>query len=75
MCARAHAQMCPLVRISEMAGRIALKFDMWLDILARRFTEVNVGVQVHVHTCAPLFRFSGMAGRIALKFGPWLGDH
>ena len=27
----AYAQMCSLFGISETAGRIALKFDMWLE--------------------------------------------
>ena len=45
------------------------------DPLAKRFTEVNGGVQMHVRTCAPPFRILGTAGRIALKFGVWLGDH
>ena len=38
------------------------------DPFARRFTEVDDGVQMHVRTFAPLFRISGTAGRIALKF-------
>ena len=28
--ARAHVQMCPYFGISGMAGRIGLKFDVWL---------------------------------------------
>ena len=44
------------------------------DQLARLFTEVDDGVQLHVRTCATLFRISGTAGRIALKFGVWLWD-
>ena len=31
----------PLFRISEKAGRNALKFGLWLDTLAWRFTKVN----------------------------------
>ena len=39
------------------------------DPPARRFTEVDDGVQLYVRTCAPLFDMSGTARRIALKFG------
>ena len=52
--------------------------EIWFvvrDLLAWRFTKVNGGVRVHVHTCAPLFRISGTAGRIALRLGVWLEDH
>ena len=48
--------MCPPFRVSETAGRIALKFGTWLmamDPLARRFTEVDDGVQQHVRTPFP----------------------
>ena len=41
--------------------------------LAKRFTEVDGGV--HVHVRPPPFRISGTAGRIALKIGVWRGDH
>ena len=38
-----HVRRCaPLFRISEMAGRIALKFAMRLDLLDKRFTESPV---------------------------------
>ena len=30
-CALAQLQMCPLFSISETAGRIALKFGLWLE--------------------------------------------
>ena len=53
----------PLFRISEAAGRIDLKVGMWLethwisvlqrDPLAKRFTEVNGRVHVHVRTPFP----------------------
>ena len=58
-------QMCPLFCILETAGRIALKLGVPLEPLARCFTKVQGGVQLHVRT---LFRILEMAGRIALKF-------
>ena len=40
-------------RITETAGRIALKFGMWFrDPLAKRFTKVDVR---HVRTCVSIF--------------------
>ena len=69
--------MCLLFSISETAGRIALKFGLWLETHQLGILqELLVGyLQVHVRTCAPLFRISGAAGRIALKLGVWLEDH
>ena len=62
--------------ISETAGRIALKYGLWLGThLPWRFTKVNAGIQVQVRTCTHLFRISGTAGRIALKLGAWLEYH
>ena len=68
--------MCPLFRISETAGRIALKFGVSLEnrqpgILPKS----RVGAQLHVCTRAPLFRISETAGQIALKFGMLLEAH
>ena len=67
---------CPLLYLRNV-GRIALKFSRYVarDLLARHFTEVDDGAQLHVRTCAPLFRISGTAGRIALKSGVWLETH
>ena len=42
------------------------------DPPARRFTEVDGGVQPHVRTSTPLFRIPGTAILIAMKFGVWL---
>ena len=58
--ARAHVQECPLSRISETAGWIALKFGMWFrDTLAGRFTEVKGEAQQLVRNCIPLFPYLG----------------
>ena len=38
-------------RVWETAGPIALKFGVLLDSLARRFTKVEGGVNMHVHRC------------------------
>ena len=57
--------------ISEMTGRIALKFGTWLVSDPKIFTKVKGRAQAaraHVH--AP-FHISEMACRIALKFGVW----
>ena len=66
-----HVRTCArfLFRICGMAGRIALKFGVWLEThyIVWRFTKVNVGVQVHVRTCAPLFYIPEIAGRIVPK--------
>ena len=45
------------------------------DPLARRFTEADDGIQLHVRTCAPFFRISRTGERIVLKFGMWLETH
>ena len=45
------------------------------DPLARLFTKVKGGAQLHVRTCAPLSHISETPGRIALKFGMWLETH
>ena len=59
--------------ISETAGRIALKFDVWLET---HYLAVSQKSSVeYIRTCAradvPLFRISETVGRIALKFGMW----
>ena len=49
--------------------------EMWYVVrylLARRFTEVDDGIQLHVRTYASIFRISGTAARIALKLRMWL---
>ena len=76
----------PLFRISEAAGRIALKFGMRLVIhkinvlqkvpLVMSFTEVNVQLTCRcAHAQPPPFHISGTAGQIALKIGVQLGNH
>ena len=52
-----------------MIGRIVLKFGLWLEPLAWRFTKVigregGAHMRVRIH-----FRISRTAGRIALKLG------
>ena len=51
------------------AVRDPLAKHLQRDPLAGRFTELNGGVNVHMHTCAPRFDISGTAGWIALKTG------
>ena len=65
----------PIFRISETAGRTALKFGLWLETHYLGVLKVNGGVQVHMRTCAPLLRISGNAGRIALKRVVFPEDH
>ena len=48
--ARAQVQICPLFRISETDGRIALKFHVLLENrLARRFQRSRVGTAARAH--------------------------
>ena len=69
-CARADM---PLFHISEMAGRIALKFGVWLETHQQGVLQnFMVG---HSFTCAPLFRISELTGRIALEIFMWLEAH
>ena len=65
--------------ISETAGRIALKFGVWLathylGVLQKSRVKY---IHLHVRTRAdlPIFRTSETAGRIALKFDVWLVTH
>ena len=76
ICTRARADM-PLFRILETAGRIALKFGVWLGTHELGVLQTSrVG---YICTCARadvhLFCISEMAGPIALKVGVSLGTH
>ena len=68
-CARAHVQICPLSYLVNGWTDCAEILYVVRDPLAKRFTEIDDGVQLHVHMCAHLFRISGTAGRIVLKLG------
>ena len=84
--AQLHARTCAyLFHISERAGRIALKFGMWLEThqlsilqklmlgtCARAAAPGGYSCE-HVGMYASLFRISGADGRTALEFGVWLG--
>ena len=58
--ARAHVQMCPLFRISETAGRIVLKFGMWIETDCPGLLQ-KARVR-HGCTCTPSFSFLGNGG-------------
>ena len=65
-------QMCLPCRISETAGRIALKFGRWLG--SHQLGVLPKSLMGYDCTCArahgiPLFYISGATGRIVLKFG------
>ena len=74
-CSRAHTQMYTLFLHLG---------NSWMDCteiryvvgsrLAKRFTKVKGGVQLHMRTWVLLFRNSTTAGRIVLKCGVWLED-
>ena len=54
--------MFPLLRISEIFGRIALKFGMCLETHQPNssfLTKVKGGAQLQVRTCTPLFWYLG----------------
>ena len=65
-----HLLDMPLFRISEMAGRIALKFGVLLDALwlgvSQKLMEGYTCTCAHEH---PSFHILRTAGHIALKIG------
>ena len=69
MCARAQVQMRPLIRISEMAGRIALKFGVLFENRCQAFYKSlgwRTAAGAHVRTP---FSYLGSGWTDALKFG------
>ena len=67
----------PHFRISGTAGRIALKFDAWLETpLSRRFYKSlrwGSSARTHMQMCS--FCISESAEQMNLKFGVWLVTH
>ena len=67
-----HVRACaPLLRISETAARIGLKFIGWLGI--HRLCGLLIsssGVHMHVRTCAPLFQYlwNGWVDCVEIRF-------
>ena len=74
-CARAHVQTCPFFRISEMAGRIALKLYMSLENRQLGILQkCRVGYSCTYARVHPL-SYLEKARRIALIFGMLLENH
>ena len=54
--ARVHTFRCPLLRISETAGRISLKFGMWLETHTSGFLQkLGVGTAARATRKHPFF--------------------
>ena len=73
-----HASTCARAPFPYLGNSWTDCAEIWYvvrDPLAKRFTEVDDGIQLHVRACAPLFLILGTAGRIALKFCVWFGNN
>ena len=53
--ARDHVQIYLRFRIVRTAGRIALKVGVWLEQLAKHFSQTKGGVHLHAHITFPYF--------------------